>query len=91
MASDAAGFDAAALAAGATTDVTAGSLSNPTLSGSSAADSGSKIKNITINIDRLVDNFTISTQNLSESSERVREAVLDALMGALNDTQLAID
>ena len=89
--SDAAGFDAAALAVPAITDVTAGSLSNPTLSGSSAADGGSKIKNVTINIDRLVEHFTISTQNLSESSERVREAVLDALMGALNDTQLAID
>ena len=90
-ATDAAAFDAAALAVPAATDVTAGSLSNPTLSGSSAADGGSKIKNITINIDRLVEHFTISTQNLSESSERVKEAVLDALMGALNDTQLAID
>lgn len=91
VATDATAFDAAALAVPATTDVTAGSLSNPTLSGSSAADGGSKIKNVTINIDRLVEHFTISTQNLSESSERVREAVLDALMGALNDTQLAID
>lgn len=92
-ATEADAFDAAALAAAvpAPTDVTAGSLSNPTLSGSSAADGGSKIKNVTINIDRLVEHFTISTQNLSESSERVREAVLDALMGALNDTQLAID
>lgn len=90
-ATDADAFDAAALAVPAPTDVTAGSLSNPTLSGSSAADGGSKIKNVTINIDRLVEHFTISTQNLSESSERVREAVLDALMGALNDTQLAID
>ena len=89
-ATDAAGFDAAALAVPAATDVTAGSLSNPTLSGSSAADGGSKIKNVTINIDRLVDSFTISTQNLSESSERVREAVLDALMGALNDTQVVV-
>lgn len=91
VATDADAFDAAALAVPAPTDVTAGSLSNPTLSGSSAADGGSKIKNVTINIDRLVEHFTISTQNLSESSERVREAVLDALMGALNDTQLAID
>ena len=90
-ATDADAFDAAALAVPAITDVTAGSLSNPTLSGSSAADGGSKIKNVTINIDRLVEHFTISTQNLSESSERVKEAVLDALMGALNDTQLAID
>ena len=83
--------DAAVLAVPAPPDVTAGSLSNPTLSGSSAADGGSKIKNVTINIDRLVEHFTISTQNLTESSERVKEAVLDALMGALNDTQLAID
>ena len=90
-ATDATAFDAAALAVPAATDVTAGSLSNPTLSGSSAADGGSKIKNVTINIDRLVEHFTISTQNLTESSERVKEAVLDALMGALNDTQLAID
>ena len=90
-ATDATAFDAAALAVPAATDVTAGSLSNPTLSGSSAADGGSKIKNVTINIDRLVEHFTISTQNLSESSEREKEAVLDALMGALNDTQLAID
>ena len=90
-ATDATAFDAAALAVPATPDVTAGSLSNPTLSGSSAADGGSKIKNVTINIDRLVEHFTISTQNLTESSERVKEAVLDALMGALNDTQLAID
>lgn len=90
-ATEADAFDAAALAVPAATDVTAGSLSNPTLSGSSAADGGSKIKNVTINIDRLVEHFTISTQNLSESSERVKEAVLDALMGALNDTQLAID
>ena len=90
-ATDADAFDAAALAVPAATDVTAGSLSNPTLSGSRAADGGSKIKNVTINIDRLVDSFTISTQNLTESSERVKEAVLDALMGALNDTQLAID
>ena len=89
-ATDATAFDAAALAVPAPPDVTAGSLSNP-LSGSSAADGGSKIKNVTINIDRLVDSFTISTQNLTESSERVKEAVLDALMGALNDTQLAID
>ena len=37
-----------------------------------------------------MDSFTISTQNLSESSERVREAVLDALMGALNDTQVVV-
>lgn len=84
------GNDTTALAVPMATDVTSGSLSTPILSSdSSTTDGGSKIKNITINIDRLVDSFTISTQNLTESSERVKEAVLDALMGALNDTQLA--
>lgn len=72
------------------TDPTAGTLSSATGS-SSSGDSGGKIKNITINIEKLIEQFTISTSNLSESSDRVKEAVLEALMGALNDTQLATE
>ncbi len=70
------------------TDPTAGTLSSATGS-SGSGDSGGKIKNITINIEKLIEQFTISTSNLAESSDRVKEAVLEALMGALNDTQLA--
>lgn len=72
------------------TDPTAGTLSSATGS-SSSGDSGGKIKNITINIEKLIEQFTISTSNLAESSDRVKEAVLEALMGALNDTQLATE
>ena len=72
------------------TDPTAGTLSSATGS-SSSGDSGGKIKNITINIEQLIEQFTISTPNLAESSDRVKEAVLEALMGALNDTQLATE
>ncbi len=50
---------------------------------------GGKIKNITINIEKLVEHFTVSTSTLTEGTEHVKEAVLEALMGALNDTQLA--
>ena len=55
----------------------------------SGSDGGGKIKNITINIDKLVERFEIHSATVGESSERVKEAVLEALMGALNDTQLA--
>lgn len=72
------------------TDPTAGTLSSATGS-SGSGDSGGKIKNITINIEKLIEQFTISTSNLAESSDRVKEAVLEALMGALNDTQLATE
>ncbi len=59
------------------------------IGGGSGNDGGGKIKNITINIEKLVEHFTVSTSTLTEGTERVKEAVLEALMGALNDTQLA--
>lgn len=55
----------------------------------SGSDGGGKIKNITINIDKLVERFEIHSATVGESSERVKEVMLEALMGALNDTQLA--
>ena len=68
-----------------TTDVTGG-LSGGKGTGSSTAD---KIKNITINIERLVDKFEVHTATLAESAERVKETVTEVLLSALNDTQLA--
>lgn len=55
----------------------------------SGSDGGGKIKNITINIEKLVERFEIHSATVGESSERVKEVMLEALMGALNDTQLA--
>lgn len=69
-----------------TEDITGGDLSNTTNSAGSTAD---KIKNITINVERLVDKFEVHTATMAEGAERVKEAVTEALLSALNDTQLA--
>ena len=55
----------------------------------SGSDGGGKIKNITINIDKLVERFEIHSATVGESAEQVKTVLLEALMGALNDTQLA--
>lgn len=55
----------------------------------SGSDGGGKIKNITINIEKLVERFEIHSATVGESTEQVKTAILEALMGALNDTQLA--
>lgn len=55
----------------------------------SGSDGGGKIKNITINIEKLVERFEIHSATVGESAEQVKTMLLEALMGALNDTQLA--
>lgn len=57
--------------------------------GSSGSDSGGKIKNITINIEKLVERFEIHSATVGESAEQVKAVILETLTGALNDTQLA--
>ncbi len=56
----------------------------------SGSDGGSKIRNITINIDKLVERFEIHSTTMGESTEKVKAVILETLMGALNDTQLAM-
>lgn len=73
-------------------DPTAGSLNTVTTSGSGTGDSGSgKIRNVTINIEKLVERIELHTATISEGTEQIKERVLEALMGALNDTQLATE
>ena len=67
-----------------TPNVTGGKSGNET-----ASKGADKIRNITVNIERLVDKFEVHTATLTESAERVREAVTEVLLSALNDTQLA--
>lgn len=69
-------------------DPTGGSLSSVSGTGG-GNDSGGKIKNITINIEKLVERFEIHSATVGESSEQVKAVILEALTGALNDTQLA--
>lgn len=73
-----------------TVDPTGGSLSVASgTGGSSGSDSGGKIKNITINIEKLVERFEIHSATVGESAEQVKAVILETLTGALNDTQLA--
>ena len=71
-------------------DPTGGSLSGASGTGAgNGSDSGGKIKNITINIEKLVERFEIHSATVGESSEQVKTVILETLIGALNDTQLA--
>ena len=56
----------------------------------SGSDGGGKIRNITINIDKLVERFEIHSATVGESTEKVKAVILETLMGAINDTQLAM-
>ena len=69
---------------------TAGKTSSKTAS-SGSGDSGGKIRNVSIHVDKLVERLEIHTANLQESAERVKDAVAQALLSALNDTNLATD
>lgn len=68
-------------------DPTGGSLGTAT---GGKSDGSGKIRNITINVDRLVEHFEIHTTNLSEDLGKVKDMVSEALLSALNDVNLAI-
>lgn len=75
-----------------TPEIPTANLPDPTLGTTSTKDSSTgadKIRNINIHVDKLIETFTIQTNNLRESAERVKEAVGQALLSALNDTNLA--
>lgn len=54
------------------------------------SDKTDRVKNITINIEKLVDTLTISTTNLHESKERIKDIVAEALLSAVNDANYAV-
>lgn len=68
-------------------DPTGGSLGSV---GGGKTDSGNKIRNITVNVDKLVERFEIHTTNLSEDLGKVKDMVGEALLSALNDVNLAM-
>lgn len=73
-------------------DVTGGTAGNTkSKKHDKSSESGSKIKNITINVDRLVERIEIHTANMKEGAERIKDVVAEALLSALNDTNLATD
>lgn len=46
---------------------------------------------MSIHVDKLVERLEIHTANLQESAERVKDVVAQALLSALNDTNLAME
>lgn len=68
-------------------DPTGGSLG--TLGGVKP-DGGGKIRNVTVNVDKLVERFEIHTTNLQGDVSRVKDMVTEALLSALNDVNLAM-
>lgn len=74
-------------------DVTGGTAgkTSSNASGGGSSDSGGKIRNVSIHVDKLVERLEIHTANLQESAERVKDVVAQALLSALNDTNLATE
>lgn len=68
-------------------DPTGGSLGNV---GGSASSGSDKIKNVTVNIEKLVERFEIHTTNLANDVSKVKDMVSEALLSALNDVNLAV-
>lgn len=58
--------------------------------GKAGADNGGKIKNINVTIEKVVENFTVSTTNLKESASNIKQLVADALVGAVNDLNYTV-
>lgn len=71
---------------GSAQNITGSTLSSV---GSSAASGGGSVRNITVNVERLVERFEIHTTNLQGDLSRVKDMVGEALLSALNDVNLA--
>lgn len=72
---------------GGGTDPTAGTLGSMGKGGNSGE---AKIRNVNITVGRLVDKVEIHTTHLQEGAAKVKEMVAQALLGALNDVNLAV-
>lgn len=70
-----------------TLDPTAGTLGTV---GTAPASTSDKVKNVTVNIEKLVERFEIHTTNLQGDISRVKDMVSEALLSALNDVNLAM-
>lgn len=63
---------------------------NKTLNSTATNATGdNKIKNINITIDKVIDNFTVSTTTLKESTRQIRDIVAQAIIEGCNDVNLA--
>ena len=51
---------------------------------------GSRIRSVTVNVGKLVEKLELHTTTISEGAGRVKEMITEALLGALNDANLAV-
>jgi hypothetical protein len=56
--------------------------------GATAKATGNKSVNITIKIDNLVREFSVNTKNTFESKDQIKQNVVQALLSAVNDSQI---
>lgn len=55
----------------------------------SSSDTGGRIRSVTVNVGKLVERLEVHATTMSEGADRLREMVTEALLGALNDANLA--
>lgn len=72
------------------TDDGGGAISSGLSGIGGSADKADKVKNINVNIEKLIDKFEIHTTNLHEDISRVKDMVAEALTGAVNDVNYAM-
>ena len=63
-------------------------VGSASIGGSKEKVTGTKITTINVNIGKLVEKFEVSTTNLTESSGKIRQLIAEALLTAVNDSQL---
>lgn len=63
---------------------------NPTPSKSKSVAQGTKITTINVSIKDLIGNYNMNVTNVREGSDKIKQMVVDALMGAVNDFQLIV-
>jgi hypothetical protein len=61
-----------------------------TASGSGGSGSGGSGRNVTVNIDKLVDKLNIYTTTLGASETQIKEMMVRVLVGAVRDSELAL-
>lgn len=55
-----------------------------------SAASGTKTTTVNINIGNLIEKFNITTNNMSESASKIKQMVTEAMIEAVNDSQIAV-
>ena len=67
-----------------------GTSAGTSAGGAGGSSDGSKIRSVTVNVGKLVEKLELHTTTISEGAGRVKDMITEALLGALNDANLAV-